>query len=1076
VRFKTLLFIERLYSHQETYILLHKTLWTPQKIAQRIKLIEPYVHRKRHALPDFRYKTLASPQEAPPIGDEVDVSGWATLKPFTYWGEWMKDFILRAEFQIPSDWDKKQPVALFLPLGEAGDFSHPEALAYIDGKPYASSDRHHHEIVLPAAVRDGKTHALALHGWTGLGGWEKGDPNTRLYIRECAVVQIDQPTRDLVAAARIALGVAHELDDNDTVKGRLYNALDAAFKVVDTRDPMGTDAFYDSVPAALKTLKEGIAASGTPMDVDIIGVGHAHIDVAWLWTLGQTVRKSGRTFSNVLRLMEQFPEYKFSQSQAQLYAYTEEHYPEIFQQIKERVKEGRWEVMGGAWVEPDCNAIGAESFVRQFLLGRGYFRKHFGNVDTPVLWLPDTFGYSWALPQLIKLAGMKYFITHKMSWNQYNHMPHQILWWQGLDGTKILTHFLTTPAGDEFLPHATTYNALISPKEIFGSWNNFRQKETHNELITAYGYGDGGGGPTREMLENIENLEKHPGAPRVRNGTIREYMDRIESEISETLPVWNGEFYFEYHRGTYTSQARNKRSNRKSEFLLHDAEFLAAWASLLTGAAYPQDDLTKAWELTCLNQFHDILPGSSIGPVYVDSTKDYEIIRELGETVRENAIQALAKALPSDATIFAANPTSYGGRKLALLEGSLSDGTQIVDTSGNMLFTQSVSGGTLVELRSMEPYSVIGLREVNSAAPVSSGTLSATQASGATVLENALIRVELDKSGDITRIYDKQADREVMLPDTRGNVFLAFEDRPMNYDAWDIDIFYEDRTEKVEGVSSISITEQGPLRVSVAINRTYRSSTIRQTISLYSDSKRIDFETFVDWHEHHTLLKVAFPVNVMSPSATFDVQWGNVQRPTHRNTSWDWARFETCAHKWADLSEGNYGVALLNDCKYGYDIHNNVIRLTLLKSATSPDPDADQGEHLMTYSLLPHEGDWRGEVVPEAYDLNDPVILRRVRGEGPSSTGLGSLISVNMPNVIIETIKQAEDGRGLVVRLFENQRNRGKVTITTDFVLASAHHCNLLEENGEKVATQDHQVQVDIAPYQIITLRLIPKA
>ena len=1061
--------------------MFHKVYWTPQKIAQRIELIEPLVYRQRLALPNFRYKALESPQVAPPIGQEYDVSGWDEIQPHSYWGGWRQDFVLRTSFQVTNA-DKNFPYALYLPLGDSHDFSHPETLAYIDGQPYAAADRHHRELALAKSYLDGQTHQLALHGWTG--GDIAGDPNIKLYMRECSVVQIDPPTRQFVAAARVALEVAEELDDNDPVKARLYNALDAAFKTIETRGiekqdatggfvdaPTGSSAFYDSVPAALKVLQQGIAASGEPMDVDIIGVGHAHIDVAWLWTLAQVVRKSGRTFSTVLRLMEEFPEYKFSQSQAQLYAYTEQNYPELFAQIKERVAEGRWEPMGGTWVEPDCNAIGAESLARQFLLGRGYFRKHFGDVDTPVLWLPDTFGYSWALPQLIKQAGMKYFITHKMSWNQFNHMPNQILWWQGLDGTKVLTHFLTTPSGWAFLPHATTYNANVSPQEIFGTWNNFHQKEAHNELITAFGYGDGGGGPTREMLQNVEQLGHHPGAPRVRTGTIREFMENLEA-VSENLPVWNGEFYLEYHRGTYTSQARNKRNNRKSEFLMHDAEFLAALAAITSGYAYPQADVTKAWELICLNQFHDILPGSSIGQVYVDSTKDYEIIRGLGEKISADALSALAKTLPANSTILVANPTSFGGKRIGLLEGQLNAGTHLV-SGGTSLATQMVADGTLVELPNVAPYSVVGLSESSGAASVAAGSLSITQAKGQTVLENALLRVELNGNGDITRLYDKQADREVLAKGAVGNALLVFEDRPMNFDAWDIDIFFEDRYEQVTGGATLTVIEQGPLRVGVEVQHTYQSSSIHQKIYLYRDSKRIDFSTWVDWHEHHILLKTAFPVDVMSPTATFDVQWGNVQRATHRNTSWDWARFETCAHKWADLSEGNYGVALLNDCKYGYDIHDNVIRLSLLKSATNPDANADQGEHWMTYSLLPHEGDWRGEVIPAAYDLNDPLIVRRVSGASGAGA-LNSLVSVSAANVVIETVKQAEDGNGIIVRMYEDQRNRGKFTLTTGFPLKQAYRCNLLEENDGALDIQNNSVQLDVTPYQIISLRLIP--
>ncbi len=1055
--------------------MLHKVRWTSEKIGQRIALIEPHVYRQKQALPPFHYKTLSSPLEAPPVGEEFDPSSWDVIEPDSYWGTWETNFIMKSSFQIPTDWDKNLPVALYMPIGIARDFSHPEALSYIDGKPYATTDRHHHEFQLDNQWRDGKPHRLALHGWTGRGGFETGAPIGKLQMRECYVVLVDQPLRDFVALARVAHDVAAQLNDDDPVKGRLYNALDEAFKVIDTRFPLPSEGLYTSVPAAMKALKAGIDASGEPMDVDIIGIGHAHIDVAWLWTLGQTVRKSGRTFSTALRLMEQFPDYTFSQSQAQLYSYTEQYYPEIFAQIKERVKEGRWEPMGGTWVEPDCNAIGAESLARQFLLGRGYFHRHFGeDSDTPVLWLPDTFGYSWALPQLIKLAGMKYFITHKMSWNQYNQMPNQILWWQGLDGTKVLTHFLTTPSDWTYLPHATTYNAQVTADEIFGTWRNFRQKETYNELITAYGHGDGGGGPTREMIENVEILEDFPGAPRVRPGTVREFMDRIESEISDDLPVWNGEFYLEYHRGTYTSQARNKRNNRKSEFLLHDAEFVAALAALTTDYAYPHADTNKAWELICLNQFHDILPGSSINAVYKDSDKDYEAIRVLGESVRESAIQALAATLPANTSAIAVNATSFGGRRIGKLDGDITSGTHLVDASGSSLTAQAVKGGVLVEVNDLAPYSVAAISEASGVTDAPSSDLSISQADGATVLENALLRVEINAEGDVTRVYDKQAAREVLAAGETANKLLAFEDRPMNFDAWDIDIFYEDRTEKIEGVESITVVEQGPLRVGLEIKRRFQSSQINQTVYLYKDSRRLDFDTWVDWHEHHVLLKAAFPVDVMSPTATFDVQWGNVERPTHRNTSWDWARFETCAHKWADLSEGDYGVAVLNDCKYGYDIHDNVIRLTLLKSATSPDEHADEGEHFMTYSLMPHAGDWRDEVIPAAYDLNDPLILRRVSGGGKTAS-LESLVSVSAPNVVIETIKQAEDGNGIIVRLYEDQRRRGKFTLTTGFGIAQASICNLLEEAGDAVQAQGNSLQLDIKPYQIINLRLVPQ-
>jgi alpha-mannosidase len=1050
----------------------HHVYWTPQKIAQRLSLITPFAYRQRQPLPPFGYATLAGPLEEPPVGPDVDDRQWKTIPPNSYWGTWMTDFTLRTRFQVPAGW---KPVALYLPIGSAGDFSHPEVLAYIDGEAYAAADRHHQEIVLPDRWCDGKPHLLALHGWTGLGGWGLPEPGTKLFMRECAVVQIDQPTRAFVAAARMALEVAEQLSDNDPVKARLYNALDAAFKVLDTRDPLGTAAFYDSVPPALSVLEAEIAAAGAPLDVDIIAMGHAHIDVAWLWTLGQTRRKAGRTFSTVLRLMEEFPDYIFSQSQPQLYQYVEESYPEIFAQIKKRVQEGRWELIGGTWVEPDINAIGAEALARQFLLGRTYFHDHFGDVDTPVLWLPDTFGYSWALPQLIQQAGMKYFITHKMSWNQYNRMPHQLLWWQGIDGTRVLTHFLTTPSGWEFLPHSTTYNGTVSAAEIVGTWENFNQKDLHNELLTAYGYGDGGGGPTREMLQNVGNLANHPGAPRVRPGTVREFMERIEDNLSDQLPVWNGEFYLEYHRGTYTSQGQTKRNNRKNEFLLHDAEFLATWAALMTDYHYPHDDLTAAWKLLCLNQFHDILPGSSIGPVYADSENDHQEIRELGEDVREGALAALAQLLPADTALAAVNPTSFAGRRMGILPAELAPNQHLVDLrSGTPLVTQAINGGTLVEINALAPYSLVPVGEENGPPPVSDSELAVSQEGDRHILENAVLRVEVNTSGHIARLFDKEAGREVLAPGRIANTLLAFEDRPMNFDAWDIDIYYEDRPETITQVESITVVETGPLRIGLRNHRRYCSSQIIQTMYLYRDSKRLDFDTWMDWHEQHVLLKTAFPVNILSPVATFDIQWGNVQRPTHRNTSWDWARFETCAHKWADLSESNYGVALLNDCKYGYDVHDNTLRLTLIKSATSPDPDADQGEHNMTYSLLPHQGDWRAGVVPAGYDLNDPLIVRRVPSGNIPAALPPSLVMVDVSNVVIETVKQAEDTRGMIVRLYENERARGTVVLRAGFPLQAAYRCNLLENDEAELSVQENEVRFEITPYQIVTLRLLP--
>jgi alpha-mannosidase len=558
----------------------HSVRHTAEKIAKRLELITPLIYRRASPLEPFLYKKLSGPLEPPLLNSDTD--GWEALSFNAHWGASRTDFLLRGRFTVPEAWDASLPLALHLPLGEAGDFSHPEVLIYLDGAPYAAADRHHQEVRLLGGTRG--THELALHGWTGINYQE----DRRLYLRPCSVVQLEPQTREFVALARVALETAQHLEDDAPVKGRLLNALDDAFKRLETLR-LG-DAFYESVPGALEALKAGVAEAGPAAEVSVAAAGHAHIDVAWLWTLGQTRRKAGRTFHTVLRLMEEFPEYRFSQSQPQLYDYVRRDYPELFGAIQERVAEGRWETLGGMWVEADCNLSGSESLARQFVLGRAFFKEHFGDLDSPILWLPDVFGYAWNLPQLIKEAGLEYFFTIKIGWSQYNRLPYDSFYWQGLDGTKVLTHFSTTPEIGS--PHASTYNASATPEQVLGTWRNFQQKDVQQDLFMAFGYGDGGGGPTREMLENIALMKDFPGVPKMRHSTAREFFETLEKTSGDKLPTWNGELYLELHRGTYTTQSRNKRANRKSEVLLHDAEFVASLASVLDpGYRYPAAQL-----------------------------------------------------------------------------------------------------------------------------------------------------------------------------------------------------------------------------------------------------------------------------------------------------------------------------------------------------------------------------------------------------------------------------------------------------------------------------------------------------
>ncbi|MEO8358038.1 MAG: alpha-mannosidase [Chloroflexota bacterium] len=1052
----------------------HKQRWTPEKIKQRLELISPLVYRKRKSLSSFLYRELDSAIVPAPVGMDVDDSKWPEINAHEYWGSWMQNFVLRTTFTIPEGWDKTQPIALYLPLGDAGDFSHPEALAYIDGGPYAACDRHHQEILLKPDLADGRSHLLALHGWTGLGGARKGEIYTKLYMKQCAVVQIHQPTRAFIILSRVALETASNLDENNSARYGLLNALNDAFIALETRDPLDCDDFYESVEPAIQIFKTGIQKSGAPMDVVIHATGHAHIDVAWLWTLGQTHRKSERTFHNVIRLMEQFPDYHFTQSQPQLYQFIKEDQPRLFESIKQKIEEKRWEPIGGMWVEADCNLSGAESLARQFLLGRTFFREHFGrDAESPVLWLPDVFGYAWALPQLIQQAGLKYFMTIKIGWSQYNRLPYDTFMWQGIDGTQILTHFSTVK--DFGSPYASTYNSMANPKESLGTWQSFQQKELHQDLLMAYGFGDGGGGPTREMLENIEAMKHFPALPQVRQSSVKQFFESIEPLTeSKMMPIWNGELYLEYHRGTYTTQARNKRANRRSEFLLHDTEFLAAYASIIADYQYPITEFQNAWRTVCLNQFHDIIPGSSIGPVYEESQQQYAQLTQEVTRLRDEALDSIASQLDKD--LILVNATSFTQSGLVFMPG---DSFQRMTRDGKPVPVQPAESGIWVDAGELAPYSVLALQVTMDDGPKT----KVNSLPSMICLENNFLRVEFNTNGDITRIFDKQANREVLAAHAIGNQFQAFEDRPSDWDAWDIEIFYDDKMWLAEPESSIRFIEYGELRQTIEIKRRILNSSYTQRISLNHNSPRLDFDTHIDWNDRHILLKVAFPVDVLAPQATYEIQWGNVQRPTHRNTSWDWARFETCAHKWVDLSEGDYGVSLLNDCKYGHDIHGNVMRITLLRSPSMPDPMADFGEHQFKYSLYPHAGSWNESTQREAYLLNDPILVYRSKVKGQRSerpvTSLRaaspwdqSLVSVSSPNVIIETVKRAEAGDGLIIRLYESQRKRRQVQVRFGCAVEAAWVTNLLEENESALSVENDSIILNLKPYQIMTLRV----
>jgi alpha-mannosidase len=1038
---------------------------TAEKIDSAISHIRGQIVRQRQPLSGFK---ISHPRVEGDLAPDFDDSAWETLKPGATYEAREETVLLRTKVTIPDDW-KGAKVMVALQLIEVDkatfltEITQVETLVRIDGAPAQAIDSFHHDLLLTDNAEPGRTYTLTLEAYTGRGdNWGKRNPGPHPTTVKTAELQwIDRETEALYHDMRVANDSAKTMDANSRERTVIVNVLDETVTLIDLRQGAG-DSFYESVKAAREFVQANLYRkyhADPNFTPTIWANGHAHIDTAWLWRVQHTRMKIGRTFTTALALMDQYPDYHFTCSQPQQYAYLKEDYPEVFAGIKKRIADGRWEAVGGMWVESDCNLASGESLVRHFLYGLRFYKQEFG-VHTNVVWLPDVFGYSAAFPQIIKKSGMKYFMTIKIYWNDVNKPPYQTFEWEGIDGTSVLAHF--SPLGD--------YNALMTPEQLRKNWTEYKQKDVNDSALYIYGYGDGGGGPTREMLETAARLKDFPGMPRVKLTTGEAFFDDLarQTAASPRTPRWVGELYLEYHRGTYTSQARNKRLNRRSEILLQTAEQTAVIAGRLTGTEYPQDALNKAWELLLLNQFHDIIPGSSIHEVYEDSDKDYEEIKALGGKAAIQSLISLSlgvAAQKGDTLLY--NPLSWSRSDVVELPRALNVvGQPVTDLDG--------AEKTLVALDNIPSlgYTTVGA----GTATVGGGGLSASK----TGLENQFFTLTLDANGEIESLWDKRAGREVIDPSSycKGNALLTFEDRPINFDAWDIDIFYQEKMTPVRELASITVIETGPLRASVEITRTFGGgSAVTQRISVYRDSPRIDFDTVVDWRERQTLLKTAFPVTVRSPRATYDIQFGNVERPTHWNTSWDYARYEVCAHKWADLSEGDYGVSLLSDCKYGWDIKDNVMRLTLLKGAVAPDPEADLGRHRFTYSLLPHAGDWRAAgTVRHAYELNVPVWHAPVHGGG-TLPAAWSFVSVDKPNLIVETVKKAEDSGDTIVRLYEAYGQRGAATLTFAEPVKAAGEVNLMEE--ETAETKDARVTVsgtgvsfDFTPYEIKTFKV----
>lgn len=1034
------------------------------KLQKQLNLINQHRVRERWQLPQLEF---AEAESAIASTEELSQLAWQALPYNQYWGAWSQNFALRTHYHIPSTWDTNNHLALYFPLGDGGDAfeAHPEALIYVDGTPFTTTDVRHQEITLPAHLKDHQSHDLYLHGWTGLGHSLFGDDKPLLYLRPCELRLIDNTVHEFVVLARNAISASRHLPEHNPIRQRLLKILRDHFRQIDTRYPIG-ERFYESIAAVLPHLREAIGALEVPSDITIHAVGHAHIDTAWLWTLATTKGKTARTFHTVVHLMERYPNYRFVQSQPQLYAYIQDSFPALFDRIKARVQTDQWEPIGGMWVESDCNVPSGESLARQFLYGQHYFKEYFG-AYTEVAWLPDTFGFSHTFPQIATEAGIKYFFTTKLRWNETNELPHDTFIWRGLDGSELISHFTPTPM-QQWL-RMPTYNANLNAQSAIETYSRMHDKDTLTRALMAFGWGDGGGGATPEMLDNMGVLGDFPAVPRVKPTKALDFFKSIEAEHGKSLPVWDGDLYLETHQGTLTSQAWIKKANRQAEIALHDLEFLATWAdAIIADYVYPQQKIKAFWLQVLLHQFHDILPGSSIKEVYDDAKVVYADLFSQMDVERDKALSFVAAAIGGDVVLF--NTTSFERDDIALWKnGNLNQGQGLFTVDGVELPTQPSDDGLLIDLsrsgidrHSAKPLVIKAAQASDSANPAGVHYL---KTDAGHQLSNASVMAQFDDAGNLQSLSDQMA---TYLKN--GNQFQIFEDRPLLFDAWNIDPDFEDKMWLAKGAESIEIVEQGDLRVTLKIVRNVMSSTITQYISLTKGLNRLDFRTQIDWQERHMLLKVAFPLNFMPQDIRTGTQWGETKIPTHRNTSWEQARYERPFQQYIIASAGNQQMALLCDYKYGFDVKDNLLRLTLLKGATYPDPTADLGQHEFTYSLLlptynPETNAYTLDALKQATLQQHSIHATNPNRPLKQPEATFHNVFPRLPDdVLIETVKKSEDGEAVVMRLRETTGTKTIIPVA-DELLTSIWRSNILEERLYRL----DEPQITLKPYQVST-------
>lgn len=945
------------------------------------------------------------------------------------WKKYEKDTVLRGmdehhwfHFKIPAikkQEGKELRISVF--TGREGQWGscNPQGVIYLNGITTQGLDANHTWV----PIEYEKEYDAYIYFYSSM----NIDVEYKVNI---SIVQTDLDTEKLYYHLLVPYECMQLLDKNSYDYVKIRDCLDRALFNLDLRD-VSSEEYHKSVAETIDWLEEEFYGKVCGNSEQVVScIGHTHIDVAWLWTVAQTKEKAQRSFSTVINMMKRYDDYKFMSSQPQLYQHVKDNDPQLYEEIKKRVKEGRWEVEGAMWLEADTNLISGESLIRQILHGKKFMKDEFG-VESKILWLPDVFGYSAALPQILKKCGINQFFTTKIYWNETNSFPYDTFMWQGIDGSEVFSSFIKE------------YNHILNAKNIYEISNNYKDKSIGFENIMTFGFGDGGGGPTHEMMEHYKRLNKGiPGMPKAVIKRAGEFFDEIEEKYNDAAKNlrkenrWVGELYLEMHRGTYTSIAKNKKNNRKSELAIMEAEALAAADMIFNGGEYPEKLFHDNQINVLLNQFHDIIPGSSIKEVYDVTDVEYANILKTTREVIDSRLQSIADSINTDGGVLVYNPAPY-------------DMTDVIELNGRKILAENIPAH--------------GWRVVENT-PVNEGITVSDKC-----LENSLIKVMFNDKYEIISVYDKECDREIIPVGKIANRIEIFEDYPRDYDAWEITSYYKQKMWIADDLNGVKTLDNG-----FEIKRSYGHSIITQKIKLNKDSKRIDFETVVDWHEDHVLMKAAFPVDIHSQFATYDIQFGNIERPTHENTSWDAAKFEVCAHKWADLSEADYGVSILNDCKYGYSIEGNVMKISLLKAATSPNPVADRGINTFTYSLYPHCGDYRkGKTVKQGYLLNMPLEAAEIKANKAKLPEQFSLIRSDKENVVIETIKKAEDDNSIIVRMYETYNSKTKATITAGFDFKEVYLCDMLENNIEKIESSDNEIKLNVKNFEIVTLKFV---